>query len=293
MKLAVIIPVHNGLKYTINCLNSLSKQVQCTHHFEEIALIVVDDGSTDNTANWINQHHPEVIILKGDGELWWSGAINMGMHYALNQLHTDYILWWNNDIQADNNYLKNLGNILLDTRRAHIIGSKILYAHQPNILWSMGGRFSPKTGKKYLRGCLQPDGPNYQETETAEWLPGMGTLIPVQIISQIGYLDNTAFPQYHGDSDYTFRAWSSGYQILVYPELKIWNDKSQSGKNHNGSWKQLFHSFRAIGSNFNINKDLRFYHKHATSIWAYRALCRKYYMYLGSLIKKKLLSIYK
>lgn len=66
----IIIPVHNRLNFTIDCLNSLKKQ----DIYNQFNLIVVDDGSTDGTSEYLKKNFPEVKILNGDGSLYWGGA---------------------------------------------------------------------------------------------------------------------------------------------------------------------------------------------------------------------------
>ncbi|CAA6693604.1 MULTISPECIES: glycosyltransferase family 2 protein [unclassified Lentimonas] len=94
MKIAVIIAVHDRLELTRRCLDCLSHS-QTVHDLE---IIVIDDGSTDDTEAWISGNRPEVTILKGDGNLWFGGATQMGIDYVLNSKNpADYILTLNND----------------------------------------------------------------------------------------------------------------------------------------------------------------------------------------------------
>ena|SRR5438105_5524438 len=86
-----IIPVHNRIKFTINCLTRLREQT-----VRSFKIIVIDDGSKDNTTHYLQENFPEVILLKGDGNLWWTGAINLGVEVALSE-GADYILTLNND----------------------------------------------------------------------------------------------------------------------------------------------------------------------------------------------------
>jgi len=78
MKLWVCIPVHNRIHFTINCLQSLSRQ-----DYRNFTVIVCDDGSTDGTAPAIKEKFPETVVLEGDGNLWWTAAINRCVKYAM------------------------------------------------------------------------------------------------------------------------------------------------------------------------------------------------------------------
>ncbi len=81
--IAIIIPVRNSLEYTKKCLavleNLTAKAVSNAWRYE---VVVVDDGSDDGTEDWIRANHPAVHLCFGDGSLWWSGGINLGMRYV-------------------------------------------------------------------------------------------------------------------------------------------------------------------------------------------------------------------
>ena len=70
--------MHNRKEYTHQCLLSIYKQTN-----KNFIVIVIDDGSTDGTGEMITNEFPEVILLKGDGNLWWTKAINLGIKHAL------------------------------------------------------------------------------------------------------------------------------------------------------------------------------------------------------------------
>ncbi len=92
----VIIPVYNRLKKTITCLKSLEKQ----NIYKDLRIIIVNDGSNDGTKEYITKNFPQINIINGDGSLFWGGAINLGIEYALKKKKTgDWILILNNDIE--------------------------------------------------------------------------------------------------------------------------------------------------------------------------------------------------
>ncbi|HLN53766.1 MAG TPA: glycosyltransferase family 2 protein [Lentimicrobium sp.] len=287
--LAILIPVYNALPHTIKCLTLLNSMIKLSAE-SEIQTIIIDDGSSDGTEKWIRENFPKTTILKGEGNLWWSGGINVGIKYALRRCRAEYILWWNNDIIPESDYFQNL-LLILQNKEVMIGGSKIYYAHQKNIIWSMGGIFDTKTGKKFMIGMNEPDGEQFNKVTEVDWLPGMGTFIHKSVFEKIGLVDDNNFPQYHGDSDFTFRATLAGYRIQVFPQLKIWNDKSNSGLLHQNNYKLLIRSLKDIKSNYHLLKDIRFYRRYATSPLAYQTLAYKYCFYLGGFIKWKFLSL--
>jgi GT2 family glycosyltransferase len=206
IKIGILIPVHNGLDFTTKCLKGLYERIaEKTFLQAEFHIIVIDDGSNDGTSEWIKSNYPQTIVLEGDGNLWWSGGINEGTRFAVEEINCNYLLWWNNDITPSHDYFKNLEDILVNDS-PEVAGSKIYYAHDPQMIWSMGGIFDSGNGKKFMTGMNQKDSEEYITVHKADWLPGMGTILHRSVIDKIGLLDAKNFPQYHGDSDFTLRA---------------------------------------------------------------------------------------
>ncbi len=290
--IAIIIPVFNGLNYTKECLNSLSRILSgISSSGVDFEIIVVDDGSKDGTASWVTQNHPAVHLLYGDGTLWWSGGINKGMRYAKENLNADYFLWWNNDIQPADDYFDQLLKLIQSTSSNILIGSKIFILNE-NKIWGMGGRFSPTSGRRYMYGEQQEDGDAFRKPFEVDWFPGMGTLMHRDVFDKIGLLDADNFPQYHGDSDYTFRTKKAGFTLIAFPQLVIHNDNSNSGLKHEGRSEGLYKTLTNIKSNYNLRKDIIFYRKHTNSPLAYVLLFNKYFRYIGGFYKWKFLNAF-
>jgi len=287
--LALLIPVFNNLSYTKSCINGLKKIINP----EKVKIIVADDNSTDGTAQWIKENHPDVILLKGNGSLWWSGSVNLAMKYVMDNHLADYMLWWNNDIVPADGYFTQLGELLSTLDPNVVIGSKIYASEDLGTVWSMGGRFNPHTGKRFMHAYMQADNDGYSEPLEADWLPGMGSVFHRSVVEKIGYVDEKDFPQYHGDSDYTLRAKKAGFKIIIYPQLKIWNDISNSGQLHGETFKGLINSFTLVKSKYNIIKDLKFFKRHAKSPVAYFFLLKEYFKYVGGFFKWQFIGLFK
>src|SRR5260370_41207151 len=83
----VIIPTHNRWDEAHVALTRLLQS-----DYPSFEVVLVDDGCTDGTARNCQSEFPSVTILEGDGNLWWSGAINLGTQYARDH-GADLAMW--------------------------------------------------------------------------------------------------------------------------------------------------------------------------------------------------------
>ncbi len=288
--IAILIPVHNKLDLTRQCLANLQSLINNATDKVQFKIIIIDDGSTDSTSQWVKEHFPEVILLNGDGNLWWSGAVNKGAQYAVEQLKADYILLWNNDVYAAPDYFSALSEIIEKTDKNTIVGSKIFCDMHFKTVWSVGGKFDPYSGKLNMTGYFRDDTHEWQQPMEVDWLPGMGTLVPNEVINTIGYWDAENFPQYFGDSDYTLRAKLSGFKNIVFPELRIVNDISSSGIKKINRFGEIHAALTSVKSLHNLKKNIMFYRRYAKSCKAYFTLVENYFYFFGGFLKRKIKS---
>jgi GT2 family glycosyltransferase len=276
-KTAVLVPIFNGLAYTKECLKTLESQINDPQLKHEYVVVVTDDGSTDGSGEYISEHFPEVELLKGDGNLWWSGGINVGARHAIEQLGCDYVLLWNNDVLSGDDYFIELDKIVEAEKPGSVIGSKVYYTDRPERVQAYGGYFSPVTGVKYSYGYDKEDTEEYHQVKHVDWLPGMGTLVHVDVVTRLDYWDAEHFPQYHGDTDFTFKAKKAGFEVKVLPQLKLWNNTENTGINYPDSYRLMFKAFSSIRSDYHLGKDILFYRRHATSPFSIYGFGVKYF----------------
>jgi GT2 family glycosyltransferase len=293
--IGLLIPVHNRLEYTKECLKDLERhRNKLFFTCNTVFTIIIDDGSTDGTNIWIKENYPEVIVLHGNGSLWWSGSMNLGAKYALEKLKCDFVLTWENDISPFPEYFDNLQFVINNLKEGQIACSKIYYKINSTRIFAMGGIFNTRSGYKDLIGRQENDSEEYQQEREVDWFCGQGILINKSVFARIGFFDEKVFPQYYGDADFALRAKKSGFRNLVFPGLKLTNDTSTTGISHikNKSIGQFIESFFSIRSNANIIKDIQFYKRHATSILAYNAILKRQFRYIGGFIKWKILGMF-
>jgi len=183
----IVIPVFNRWKYTQACIDSLKKQT-----YKDFKIVVVDDGSTDGTSKSIFDLYPDVHVVKGDGNLWWSGGINEGIKYALTQ-EADYILSLNNDTLTYPDYLEQLINAS-EQKPKSLIGSLAVDSETNKKIYAAG--FVKWYADKYT-DLLNDLNKNEQKgIHEVGFFPGRGLLIPTSVFDKIGLFDKETFPQY-------------------------------------------------------------------------------------------------
>jgi GT2 family glycosyltransferase len=281
-KISIIIPIHNRLEVTkkglISLNNALDKvihQVNSRYNFE---IVVVDDGSTDGSFEYIKENYPEINVLRGDGNLWWTGSVDLGARFAIENRNSKYIMLWNDDLICDENYFANLTLFLKDNPgyKSSLIVSKILWADKKDMLFNFGCLFNEKTGKKTLRGTNEEDRDSFNTIRPVDWSGGMGTLIPSEALVKIGFFDPINFPQYHGDSDMFLRAKKAGFSAYAVPSLRIYNDRETTGVKRIRKFSDLIPFFTSNRSNYNLSQNIKFTKRHCTSIIAWPYLAKTY-----------------
>ena len=289
MKISILIPIFNNLKFTKICLENLTlliSEYELRSKINNHQIIIIDDGSTDGTSNWIKSNYPNVIILNGDGDYWWSKSVVVGTKYALNTLKSDYILLWNNDIEAHEDYFYNIEKALNEVPSKSILGSSILTKHDRTVI-SDGMLYNKYTGNRLAINRGADINFIREEYINADLLGGMGTLIPALVFKEIGYWDHKTFPQYAGDTDFTLRAKKTGWNIIVCTKLKLFNDVTNTGMVHNNNFGDLFKSFSSIKSYYNVKITLRFLFRHGFPIISLFSFGKKYFFYIGGFLKSK------
>ncbi|MGK7874694.1 MAG: glycosyltransferase family 2 protein [Xenococcaceae cyanobacterium] len=199
----IIIPVHNRKNITLKCLENLNQQGSLQRYH----VVVVDDGSTDGTTEAIYSLYPEVTVLAGDGNLWWTGAIKKGMKYAISQ-EAEYLIWLNDDCYPKKGAIEKLLNVCKNNPLV-IAGCQSL---EPDTCHpSYGGIVCQNN---HILPVYASDNSDFE----CDGLNGNLVCIPKKVIEVIGYPNDKLFPQYHGDTTYTHLAKKRGYKLLICNE---------------------------------------------------------------------------
>jgi GT2 family glycosyltransferase len=250
MIIYIVIPVHNRIRFTEECLSSLRDQ-----SYNNFKTIVVDDGSSDGTFEMIKKEFPEIILLRGNGNLWWTGAINKGIQHVLSICNPeDYILVLNNDLTVPKDYIANAFKIATKYSNA-LIGSVVTSSKNKNIIYSGGILINWRTAKWQNINV----GKNLSEFPkgfvlNVSTLTGRGTLIPSKVFKETGLYNNKHFLQC-GDTELPIRAFKSGYKLVVSYDMVVFScEEGENDINHREIYRlnDIKNYFCGIKSNMNI-----------------------------------------
>ena len=219
---ALIIPCHNRKAITLNCFSILRDQGV----LEDYQTILVDDGSTDGTADVMREQFPQVKILSGDGSLFWTGAIELGMRHAYAAGASSFV-WLNDDSTVKRSSIDAI------VARAEALGGIVsgqgrVVVESQNFEW-----FFPLflNGKSKLSTV---DVDLTEEEVSAATCRGNLVAVSRDVVDTIGFPDGKHIPHYGGDTDYGLRATAAGLPLRILTGAVV----SEEGliRNDNDSW---------------------------------------------------------
>lgn len=218
--ICIVIPVHNRKNFTRECLLSLESQTILADY-----IIVVDDGSTDGTKKMIYTEFPEVILMEGNGSLFWTAAINMGIRAAMS-LKADYILTLNNDTVASPDLVEMM-MLHAEQSPAILLGALDINMKSKKAYYG-GELFNWRSGAStYLLNILKKE--EQHGLHEVSLFPARGLLVPRVVFETIGLFEEKQLPHYLADYDFTQRARKKGFKIYCNYDAKLFTYPEEGG----------------------------------------------------------------
>jgi GT2 family glycosyltransferase len=211
-RLAVVIPTHNRWQEARVTLSRLLDS-----DYKDLEIILINDGCNDGTVENCAKEFPGVTMLHGDGNLWWSGAINSGVEYALHK-GADAIVWMNDDNRVEPQTLTHMIESFKRVGQRSIICARTKSTETGMDEWvGEPPRWHQEFGKWIAPHLGAPD-------IALEHPPGgRGVLIPAECFREIGLVDQNAFPHYWADHDFHYRAMKAGFKLYLARDAAVWN----------------------------------------------------------------------
>jgi GT2 family glycosyltransferase len=243
-KLYILLPVHNRRKITENFVGCLFQQTFQTYH-----LLLIDDGSTDGTAESVREMLPQekLTIIQGKGHWWWGGSLQQGYKWLVSQKKVinvdDFVLIINDDTTFDKDFLS--------------IGIEILTQHNNSLLLA---QCYSEVSNKLMDNGVRVDWNKLafslaENNEEINCLSTRGLFLRIKDFYKIGGFYPVILPHYLSDYEFTIRAYWKGFKLLTESKLRLYSNEVVSG-NRNFIEKSLSVFVKHIFLKNNANNPL-------------------------------------
>jgi len=212
----VIVLNFNGQHLLPACLDSLAQQSNA-----DIDTVIVDNASTDGSADLVAEKYPWVRFLALDKNYGFSAANNVALRDALGR-GSDYALLLNNDTFAAPDFVSEMIAVIHRDPRIAAVCPKIYFAHQPDMLWYAGGDFSLWTSATKHRGWMETDRGQFDDRLEIVQGTGCAMMVRCSAMQEVGLLDEQFFI-YAEDLDWSVRFRKHGYRLAFAPKAHLWH----------------------------------------------------------------------
>ncbi len=234
-KTTVVIPNWNGKQYLKECLDSLLSQENTKLH-----IIIVDNGSTDGSVAFLEEHYPMVEVIAFSQNLGFCKAVNAGIQAA----GTEYVFLLNNDTTVDKHCVASLETAIEKNSKIFSVGAKMLSMQNPEIIDDAGDYYCA-LGWAYATGKGKKDCEKYSKPKKIFAACAGAALYRKEIFDSIGLFDENHFA-YLEDIDVGFRARIYGYFNVFEPAALVYHAGSATSGSKYNEFKINFSSRNSI-----------------------------------------------
>jgi GT2 family glycosyltransferase len=207
----VVVLSWNGREDTLACLGSLAAAT-----YPSLETLVVDNGSSDGSADAVASAFPDVVLIRLDANLGFAGGMNVGVAEALSR-GAELVMLLNNDTVVEPGFLEPLVDALEPDEAVAAACSQIVFRDDPATVWYAGASFRP--GRGHHGANRGYGGPRFSATTppfVTDRACGGAMLVPARALAEIGDFDESLFA-YAEDTDWSLRAARVGRRVLVVP----------------------------------------------------------------------------
>lgn len=226
----ILLPVHNRREITRRFVLCLKAQTWRDYH-----LILIDDGSSDDTAGMVRSEIGPVTVIRGSGDWWWGGSLHQGYLWLTSHgiPESDIVLIANDDTEVGPDFLER--------------GVALLAAHERTLL--LAHCYDRRTGELIDAG-VEVDWRHFRfrrpaTPERVNCLSTRGLFLRVADFHRTGGFHPRLLPHYLSDYEFTIRAGRKGLRLLTDPSLGLRLDTDATGEHQyeTGSWEAFRRNF--------------------------------------------------
>lgn len=238
-KIAIVILNWNGVKLFDTFLPSVIQNSTS----ENVDIIVADNGSTDNSIEFLAENFPTVKII----DLKENFGFAEGYNQALKQVEADYFVLLNSDVKVTPNWIEPCLKRFREDEKIAAVQPKILSFNQPHLFEYAGaaGGFIDKFGYPFCRGRLlnklEHNNGQYNVASSIFWATGACMFIKAEALKKVGGLDGD-FWAHMEEIDLCWRLKNTGLDIWYEPQSVVYH--LGGGTMSYGSPQKIYLNFR-------------------------------------------------
>ncbi len=219
-KVSVVILNWNGRKFLQKFLPSVVEHTT----LPDTEIVVADNGSTDDSLQYLKQNFPSVKIIAFDQNYGFTGGYNR----ALAQIDAEYYVLLNSDIETTPNWLQPIIQLMDSDEQIAAATPKLLDYNRKEYFEYAGatGGFIDKYGYPFCRGriinTIEKDEGQYNNTTEVFWGSGACLVVRAKLYSQLGGLDEDFFAHME-EIDLCWRLKNEGYKIMYVPQSSVYH----------------------------------------------------------------------
>jgi len=218
----VLILSYNGKKLLDDSISSY-----LANDYVNFEVVVIDNGSTDGTQEYVKSKWKNVELLRLDQNKGYSGGFNFGLDYAFNKKDADFVLITNNDVVADKKIISSLADTAKDDEKIGFVTGKVLFFDNPKVIQTAG----KKEDKIRLNGpdigLNEIDDGQYDYISEIPFADDIFMLVSKNLFFEVGGYDETFFLQAE-QFDWQVRAKKQNFKILYTYKAFLYHKESMT-----------------------------------------------------------------
>lgn len=258
-----------------DCVLSLLDSLLFLEH-RALTVIVVDNASSDGSAEIIRNHPLSVTLLENRENLGGTGGFNTGIRHALEFSDQEFIWLLDNDAEVLQDTLDQLVGAMKRDSSIGVAGSCILSPENRTVIVEAGGFVDRRSGTWTPNLRYQPYTPLQGKglVEAVDYVPACSALVRVSVVRQIGQLDERFFLHWD-DIDFCARVREAGYRVV-----SVLDSPAYHGAEKGYSSMTLYYDFR---------NALLYFGKHFNGVSLLRTYMNVLSNYMSSLVYMRLM----
>ncbi len=213
---SILVLNYNGMAHLDEFLGSATN---LNYPRDKYEIVIVDNGSTDGSPEYIERNYPEVKLIRLDRNYGFAQGNNIGARYCKG----DFLALINNDTVLDKNWLIELVRAAMEKPDA-IYGSVMLKYGTRDVIIYHGGKLTAWGFARHLRTWERYSSPGGKPIMTF-YADGCGLLISKDLFLRLGGFDGDYFCVAE-DYELSWKAWLMGHEVFLIPTAKFWHKVS-------------------------------------------------------------------